>query len=149
MDKGRELVKEILLPILPRYESQGLFDFEISYIILPDGSIDEVSFHFCSFDGKLDITEEEMVVWQRLSDALKQNIKFDMCDAPKVQFGRSGLGIILPNLLNPEPPAVQNSDTVKKKVYPVRLLTPEEAEKLREINSKSKVVKTFKDFKNE
>ena len=145
MDKVRELVKEILLPILSRYESQGLFDLVISYIILPDGSIDEVSFQFDISDGKLDITEEEMVVWQKLSDALKQNIKIAIsCDAPEVQFGRSVQGIMISKLLNPEPPTVQNSDTAKKKVY-FRQLTPEEAEKRRKEREAAEIVMTLKD----
>ncbi len=145
MEKGDELVKEILLPILPRYESQGLFDIIISYIVLPDGSVDEVSFQFDISDGKLDITEEEMVVWQKLSDALKQNIKIAIsCDAPEVQFGRSVQGIMISKLLNPEPPTVQNSDTAKKKVY-FRQLTPEEAEKRRKEREAAGIVMTLKD----
>jgi hypothetical protein len=111
--KDIEFVKEILSPILSRYESQGLFDFAITYIVLPNGSVDEVSFNFYSFDGKLNITEADMLLWQKLSDTLKQHLRFTIpSNAPKVQFSRVWQGVILSKLLAPESPMPLQSNSI-------------------------------------
>ncbi len=110
-----ELVKEILLPLLPRYESQGLVYFTINYIVLPNGSVDEVSFQFSDFDGKLNITQNEMLVWQKLSDELKRNLRFTIStNTPKARFGRAVRGVFVSRLLNPEPPKPSDRKLIKE-----------------------------------
>ncbi len=101
-EKEDELVSKILLPVLPRYQSQGLAEFYIEYIILPDGSVDEVLFNFYEFRDKLNITQKDMLLWQKLSDALKRELRFVIpADAVKVKFAKSSYRVVVAEVLNP------------------------------------------------
>ena len=84
------LVKFILGPILHRYEDQGLERFGMTYIILPNGRVDEVSFSFSRLGHKkLDITEEDMLYWRQLSDALKEWLRYSIPNnVQRLQFYR-------------------------------------------------------------
>ncbi len=132
-NKAAGVVKEILFPILPQYESQGLVDFLITYIVLPNGSVDGVYFEFYSFDGKLNITEEEMLLWKKLSDALKQNIKFTIpLDAPVVPFRLIGQGIVLSLLLKPESPMLlQSKGAMENESSIIKVMPKEDWEKFK------------------
>jgi hypothetical protein len=132
-NEANRLVKEILAPILPRYKSQGLVDFSITYIVLPDGSVDGVYFIFHSFDGKLNITEGDMLLWQNLSDRLKQSLKFTTPpDASVTPFRLMGQGIILSTLLAPESPMPhQSNSATKSKPSIIKVMLKEDCEKFK------------------
>ncbi len=116
-EKEAELVRKILLPVLPRYQSQGFTELFISYIVLPDGSVDEVSFNLYGFRGKLNITQKDMLLWQKLSDALKRELRFVVpADAVKVKFGRAQEVIFISELLNPELRSLRLKRTPKEEV---------------------------------
>ncbi|NDV67089.1 hypothetical protein D0T60_17885 [Bacteroides sp. 224] len=126
----RTILSKMPISLLSHYDTEGIDNFSLCFILTPNGNVAEVFFAFSP--SRPNITDEEMVYWRSLSDEIKRVVKVTIPkESQGLQFYNKGKRIVISKLLNPEQakPATRTSGNRLRK--PAVQMTEEEREKKR------------------